>query len=614
MLLKKFRVKNYKSIIDSGDCYLTENVTILAGKNESGKTSILEALEDFDSNKDIRQSAQPIQNKEAISEISITFVVEVELIKEIFKNISINIELTESIEVELIKVFPNHYSISEKTKKDLGLNFKTKETKIYENIEKKLDVLSEIHQRYPQLNVAIPQSNFEDLQAFKNLVIQFRDQINPNFALITDEHDSEVFSLSLADIIDHVDELLILLNAEKGFVEGIKEYIPNFILFNSFEDIFPNKIPFVELDKNEWIKDLSIVSDLDIETIKGTDDSSKEKHRDDVNVKLNKDYEKFWTQDISNLTVNWDSANLLFWIKEDGYPYKPSLRSKGRQWHLAFYIKVSARALENVPNIILIDEPGLFLHAQAQKDILKKLEDSSNETQLIFSTHSPYLLEAEKLNRIRLIHRTKDDGTKIENKVHALADKETLTPILTAIGLELNSGITHLDKLNNVVVEGGSDLFYLEAFKKIIGKDELHFVFGGGAGNMPFVGTILHGWGCKVVYLYDNDQGKKDGEKNLKDNWLIKQDLILSVIDKKGSIEDIFSPKDFKKYVLNDETIEYKGSNSDYIKKSSKHGDKVLLARLFLQKVEGDKSLKFETSTETNVKKLFEKLNEKLKE
>lgn len=45
MKILKFRIKNYKSIIDSEDCYLEENITILAGKNESDKTAILEALD-----------------------------------------------------------------------------------------------------------------------------------------------------------------------------------------------------------------------------------------------------------------------------------------------------------------------------------------------------------------------------------------------------------------------------------------------------------------------------------------------------------------------------------------------------------------------------------------
>jgi len=74
--IKKFRIKNYKSIVDSGDCYLAEGITILAGKNESGKTSILEALEISISDKQIRDTARPIRHPEATPEISITFDVD----------------------------------------------------------------------------------------------------------------------------------------------------------------------------------------------------------------------------------------------------------------------------------------------------------------------------------------------------------------------------------------------------------------------------------------------------------------------------------------------------------------------------------------------------------
>jgi len=243
------------------------------------------------------------------------------------------------------------------------------------------------------------------------------------------------------------------------------------------------------------------------------------------------------------------------------------------------------------------------------KDILGKLESSSKDAQIIFSTHSPYLLEADKLSRIRLIHRTKKEGTRVENKIHALADKETLTPILTAIGLELSSGITHVDKAHNIVVEGPSDLYYLEGFKKILKRPNLNFVFGGGSGNMPFVGTILHDWGCKVVYLYDNDKGKRDGEKNLKNNWLVSSDLVMSVIGSEGSIEDIFSSSDFKDLVLNKPSISYKEKNSEYVKKNSL--DKVLLAKLFC---DSSSKIKLSPDTEKNVIELFGKLEEKFKQ
>lgn len=607
MKLKKFKITNYKSITDSGDCYLTDTITILAGKNESGKTSILEALEDFDTDKKIRESAKPIKSPESVPEISITFIVEKDTIKEILEEIKSPLKATADIEIELIKTFPDIYSFG----KDILQNeiFGSKEIdKIQKSIKDKWNKIKAIRTKYEALGGSLFDFEFIDFVSEKTLFINFKNATTPNVAQI-EEKERDIFSKLLTETEADINNLENLLATETKFLEALKQWIPNFILFNSFEDIFPNKIPFAELEKNEWIKDLSVISDLKITTIKGTDDRGKEKHKDDINIKLNKDYEKFWTQDVSNLSVNWDSEHLYFWIKEDGYPYEPSLRSKGRQWHLAFYIKVSARANEKIPNIILIDEPGLFLHAKAQEDILGKLEDSAKEVQLIFSTHSPYLLEADKLNRVRLVHRSKKSGTEIENKVHALADKETLTPILTAIGLELNAGISALDKVNNAVVEGPSDVYYLNAFKKILNKDSVNFIFGGGCGNMPYVGTILHGWGGKVIYLYDNDQGKKDGEKNLQDNWLVTKDLILSVLNTAGSIEDIFSPSDFKKFVLGDENKTYTETNSAHVKKAKL--DKVLIAKKFLEICQNGTTISLDKTTIDNITKLIENIEKK---
>lgn len=608
MKLKKFRIKNFKSIVDSGDCYLTDTITILAGKNESGKTSILEALEDFDTNQKIRESAKPIKSPDAIPEISITFIVEKSTLKEILDEIKSPIKAMTDVELEIIKTFPDKYSFGELTLKNEIFGSKEIE-KNQKSIKDKWEKIKTMRSKYETLAGNLFDFEFSDFENEKTLFTNFTNATTPNLTQITDEKERERFSKLLTEIKVDLGNITNLLVTETKFFNGLKRWIPNFILFNSFEDIFPNKIPFAELEKNEWIKDLSVISDLNIATIKGTDDRGKEKHKDDINIKLNKDYEKFWTQDVSNLSVSWDSAHLYFWIKEDGYPYEPSLRSKGRQWHLAFYVKVSARANEDVPNIILIDEPGLFLHAKAQEDILGKLEDSAKEVQLVFSTHSPYLLEADKLNRVRLIHRANETGTQIENKVHALADKETLTPILTAIGLELSAGISAVDRVNNVIVEGPSDVFYLNAFKKILIKNSVNFIFGGGAGNMPFVGTILHGWGGKVVYLYDNDQGKKDGEKNLKDNWLVLKDLILSVLGTAGSIEDIFSPSDFKEFVLNDTSKSYTGTNAEYVKKIKL--DKVLLAKKFLETCQGTTVVNLDTTTTNSVTKLFEEIEKK---
>lgn len=595
--------------MDSGDCYLADMITILAGKNESGKTSILEALEDFDPYKEIRSSAKPIQSESAIPEISVTFIVEEETVKEILEEIESPFQAAGDLEFEVIKIFPDQYSFGESTRDNEIFGGKEIEI-IQKSIKEKWKMIKSVRKKYEALGGGLFDFDFLDFANEKSLFTNFKNAVTANIAQV-DEKERDNFFKALTEIETEISNLETIFATETKFINALKSWIPNFILFNSFEDIFPNKIPFSELEANEWIKDLSVISNLNIATIKGADDRGKEKHKDDINIKLKKDYEKFWTQDVSNLSVTWDSEHLYFWIKEDGYPYEPNLRSKGRQWHLAFYVKVSARANEDVPNIILIDEPGLFLHAKAQEDILRKLEDSAKEVQLVFSTHSPYLLEADKLNRVRLVHRTNRSGTKIENKVHALADKETLTPILTAIGLELNAGISALDKVNNAIVEGPSDVYYLNAFKTILNTSGVNFIFGGGSGNMPLVGTILHGWGGKVVYLYDNDKGKRDGERNLKDHWLVTKDLILSVLETTGSIEDIFSPADFRRLILGDTSKTYSETNSEYVKKARL--DKVLLAKNFLEFCQNGNPVNLEEITKNNITKLIENITAKFK-
>lgn len=606
MKIIKFRIKNYKSIIDSGDCYLTDNITIFAGKNESGKTSILEALEDFDTDTHIREEAKQIKNPDALPEIKIMFEIDKSGVEEIFADIGIEKPDIDDVKVEISKIYPNNYSISDESLLELNLK---DDTQIKKDLKKSFEGLDIFRTVYPDLIEEISDLNFNDDDDFKTSnITSVIEEANSNIDIITDVNKREGFLSLTEELTNNLNKLDQLKGIEERFLSVLKtDWVPYFILFKSFEDEFPHTVPISDLEENEWIRDLSEISDLDPKIIKSSDSRLKFEHKAKINIDFENDFKNYWTQDFLSLKVEWDSDEVSFWIEEDNSLYKPSQRSKGHQWYLAFYVKITARAKENVPNIILIDEPGLFLHAKAQSDILRKLEDSASHVQLIFSTHSPYLLEADKLNRIRLVYKTKELGTLVENKVHALADKETLTPILTTIGLDLNSGISHLDKLNNVIVEGISDVFYLEAFKKIKGNDDFNFIFGGGSGNMPFIGTILNGWGCNVIYLYDKDQGKKDGEKNLSKNWSVKKDLIFSVLDNKGSIEDIFSTEDFKNYVIKESSKTYTSMNSEYIK--TEKMDKVLLARLFLQSTESE-DLKLSSETLENVKGVFEKLDQ----
>lgn len=609
MEINKFRIWNYRSIIDSGDCYPTSTVTILAGKNESGKSSVLQALEDFDLDREIREKAIPIASKSK-PKISIWFLVCKDDVESILHKIKFDYDYTipDNVEICLTKEYPSTYSINaefiSKTKLDvLPRNHTEVIMREYNQIA--TPSIMEVAQRN---NIPIPVVDPDDLETTHTALILYSSQIAPHLPKWSTT-DQQLIQAGLKNLIAVIKNAM----SDDGswidlFTNEFCYWVPNFILFSSFEDVFPNEIPIADLKNNKWIADLQAMSDIDIETIAGDNQRAKKSHKHELNLNINADFSKFWTQDISKLSIDWDNENLYFWIEENGEYYEPEIRSQGRRWHLAFYIRVSARSREGVPNVILIDEPGLYLHANAQRDILANLDAASEKTQVIFSTHSPYLIEPGKLDRVRLVCKRDSDGSVIANKLHACGDKETLAPILTAIGLELNRGIVAAERTNNIVVEGPSDYFYLTALKRLVGNDDLNFISGGSSGNMPKVGTILQGWGCKVIYLYDHDQAYKDAQKHVKKEWVAITKEMLAKIPVEGAIEDMFSREDYALNVLGINSIEITGTNSEYMKGK----DKVLKARQFLDKVSsGGSEITLSRETISRVNALFEELRMK---
>lgn len=593
----KFRIKNYKSIIDSGDCYFSDKLTILAGKNESGKTSVLEALEDFHQDRTIREEAKPIEGNGA-PEISISFILTGDEVDEILETAGIESKISKETSITLVKKYgAKTYLLDTDTRKLLGLSniYEASKKQVVDSIEK-IDSLI----KSAGSDVKFPRFEKQKLSDYKAEAENFKNQ-NPNFTGL----EVEVEKIAKASDDYYEREKITTTFAE----EFVKSQLPYFILFSSFDDEFPKSIPVASLAQNEWAQDLERVSSFSIEKMTSANLQEQYQHENSVNIDFSKKFEKYWTQDKIKLQVKKDGADINFWIIENNKPYYPSQRSKGQQWYLSFYVKIVARLQEDKPNIILIDEPGLYLHAKAQKDLLQVLSENINDNPVVFSTHSPYLITEENLENIRLIEKT-SKGSKILGKIHAhpTADKETLTPILTAIGLGVNDSITNLDQKKNVVVEGPEDTFYLRAFKELEKKDiKVNFINGGGAPNMGIVGAVLEGWGADVFYLYDNDQGKKDGIKKLK-AWKILPESIKTVLNKEGAtIVDLFSSNDFKTSVMDNPALTYTGSNSDYIKSLKTRPDKVLLARMFLQKTRAG-SVSLDDTSKQNISMLFKEI------
>ena len=617
MEIKSFRIKDYRSIKDSGDCYLSgDNITILAGKNESGKTAILEALEDFNVGRNIREDAIPINQPNPKPEITLAFPLDAKTFAEVAKQTHLNFTITRPLLISIKKTFPNTYSCV--LPREMESEFKGITDSKYKDARQRIrEMYSQIenfHANYPQILGDLPNLVFDNLDDTIAQFKAFQNALSPKLKSIPDVAPREALQQALESTLLRLESIQKPESMRQNFIDQLLTNIPNFILFSSFEDVFPSEIPLGKAPNNELIKDLDIISDLNLELITSGSTPIKKRHKEQLNLRLQEDYRAFWTQDLTNLCIDWDSQNLHFFVSENDYYYPPNMRSKGKQWHLSFYLRVTARAREDIPNILLIDEPGLYVHAQAQKDIIKKLEQCSQDAPILFSTHSPYLIEPNKLSRIRLVLKPSErQGTVISNKIHKTADIETLTPIITAIGLDLSLGLD-IAKDNNIIFEGITDYYYAFAFTKILKfrfPREIHLIPGAGADKINLLISLMIGWGFNYSVVLDNDpKGRSVCNQLQKDFDSSNIKIEFTSQDKDKEIEDLFSKEDFAKYVLNEkpENLPADKSNSQIIKQKGSNYDKVLLAKLFHEK-STTSTMALSAETKGNFRNLLDRIS-----
>lgn len=474
MRLVKFRIQNYKSIKDSGWCWLASDLTLLAGKNESGKSAILEALRDFNIGVDkIPEEALPLDSTYKPI-IEMTFNVDKDILEYISDEMGFDLK-------DLLNIFKDNFiNISKyhdgsyKCDKDLNSLIKDdKKTINNESVDKinsLIEYISEIRQLAdipkPKIN-----SSFGEVNASINNYIQ---QCKRRLGSIPEQKRSIA-----SGIFDELTEIKKSLEEvpKDSILESFLYYVPNFIFFSDFSDIIPFEIPLTDSKNHEAVKDFLKVANINIENVIGTTDIQRRKNilRDHSAI-LSGDFMEYWRQHEIKLVADVYGENLIICLEEEGRTqyFKVEQRSKGFQWFLSFYLRLKARASDI--NLILIDEPGLYLHAKAQKDVLNVLEKISQNTQVLFSTHSPYLIDVNRLDRVRLIIKDDEKGSSIENKIHKGADIETLTPIITAIGLDISHNLVIGDKQKNILLEGISDYYYLQAIKIILNGDEVYFI------------------------------------------------------------------------------------------------------------------------------------------
>lgn len=224
-------------------------------------------------------------------------------------------------------------------------------------------------------------------------------------------------------------------------------------------------------------------------------------------------------------------------------------RSKGFIWFFSFLVAFSEYASSSSRRIILLDEPGLNLHAKAQADLLRYIEERlAPSHQVIYSTHSLFMIQPSKLDRCRTVEDVNNDGTKISQDIWK-ARSETVYPLLGALGVDMTQ--TLIIGENQLLVEGPSDVVYLTVMSDVIRRaggtplDPRWTVTPvGGLDKVPSFVSLFGGSDLSVAVLMDVAAGGNQRIAQLATRGLLENKNLVYLTEITGTseadIEDLF--------------------------------------------------------------------------
>ena len=238
-------------------------------------------------------------------------------------------------------------------------------------------------------------------------------------------------------------------------------------------------------------------------------------------------------------------------------------RSRGFIWFFSFLAWFSQQKKRNQPMILLLDEPGLFLHASAQADLLRYIEQELQpHHQVVYSTHSPFMVEPGEFARVRIVRDKsmesddelpfEEQGTKVFTDVLE-ADDGSLFPLQGALGYDIAQ--TLFIGPNSLVVEGVSDLLYIQTMSAAIQADGKESLSGswtvtpvGGSDKVPtFVALLGAQKKMKIATLIDFQKKDQQTVENLYKRKLLDKKNVKTFVDFTGTaeadMEDMFDPQ-----------------------------------------------------------------------
>ena len=596
MIVESITINNFKSIGNECNTIIVEpNITALIGKNESGKSNILEALSYINFLSRMRHMSDKnfINRDMSFDEKEMSYVVN--LVDKRNNKTCINIKAN-SINVEgyLFNAFTKE--VFPKLKELVSFldtnpfNFRSYD---YDEFIKQKKILSKESLDTYELNEAFVYFNNKFL----------------NSSL--DDENINIFTSCYEQWKKIIDRLPVF------FIRNEKR-----VLSNQYDaELVKSEYNRSDSLLKDFLECIHITKEVFLECIAANTDFARSKQstiNKNIDKYINLPFNQFYHEEKVKLSINFTSGRAYFEVESnDNISISLNERSNGLRWYLNLFIDIISHDLENKNVIFLFDEPGISLHINAQKEILKLFNDlSSKSNQIIYSTHLPSMLSLSDngIHRIRAIEKDENGISKIyktayDFRISKSNIDDTISPLLEALGTNMNNTFIFSKDKINVICEGMSDYIYLsELLKKTTYENEIVFIPSVGANQISNIFCILTGWKLPVIALFDfdreginNGEGKfkKELDLELNKDYLYIKEIVGKEIELKEYIQ---TPYRIEEFIGNDMINNFK-----HEQKVNNEISKVLLAKLMMDSMK-DGSFKIDDDLLDRAKLLFERI------
>lgn len=602
MHLRKFRVKAFRCIHDSGEIKVSDLVAFV-GRNESGKTAILEALTLL--NKDVK-----------VSELDLCDEMTEELKSEI-KLVEGEFELNEKETALLREKFPNLQDIKRikifRTNKNSLIQYDFGEIKISGEASKRLNSWENFVERIKSFVASMPNPirirvDTKFLSAppprtrdvFMNTMAEF----NNNIYLLASQ-ESQVISEwnKIYQDLDYIfDNMLIGTNERSALENFIEDRLhPHFVYFSDYKKILgnidleeflretrgirPKGLEYVEeFDRAETVMNLFYLADLDANKLEEAQNSPSKliKVLHTASRKLSDRLNPAWKGDPIHVELRWNPGNILSVVisdvHKDGTVTNTGLlnrRAEGFKWTFSFIVNFAAETqrAELKEAILLLDEPARNLHPAQQRGISDLLKGLAGSNQILYATHSPFMIFDYTPGNLLVVELDKRKHLSHIYYDYWNADEQTLTPILYGLSRGLVESI--LDRqigFNSrpvIIVETMSDCMYLNAFDKFLkdpnlSMNPLNIVPAHSKNSVMSLAIFYRNHGYDTFILLDNTEESKQISTQLQSNGFKSVQMIFFELvgQPKQFLEDLIVENDYL-YAVN-QTYEVKLRKEGY--------------------------------------------------